>query len=175
METHWRHKNGKVSDILLSSALLDPAHPYEDVIFIAMDVTELHRSERALKEYSERLKRSNEDLERFAFISSDDLQEPLRTMVTFTQLLEKRYRGQLDPDADEFLHYIVSAGKRMQHLITDLLEFSRVNTQGGDFRPTDATAVVEDVLASIHSIAEENGATITRDRSRVIADANQVR
>ncbi len=145
-------------------------------IAILTDITERKRAEEALKEYAQKLQRSNEDLERFAYISSHDLQEPLRTMVTFTQLLEKRYRSQLDTDADEYLHYIVGAGKRMQTLINDLLEFARVNTKGGDFHPTDATAVVEDALAFIHSKTEENGATITHDPlPRVIADANQLR
>jgi signal transduction histidine kinase len=133
------------------------------------------RAEGSLKEYAERLKRSNDDLERFAYISSHDLQEPLRTMVTFSQLLDRRYKGHLDTDADEFLQYIANAGKRMQCLINDLLEYSRVNTKGSEFRPIDATRVLEDALEFLHSIVHENGAAITYDPLPMVkADPSQL-
>jgi PAS domain S-box-containing protein len=142
---------------------------------LQMEITERKRTEEALKEYAQKLKRSNEDLERFAYISSHDLQEPLRTMITFTQLLERRYKGKLDPDADEYIQYLVSGGKRMQALVQDLLEFSRVNTKGAGFRPTNATTVVDDALAFLHSKAHENGATITYDElPSVMADPGQL-
>jgi PAS domain S-box-containing protein len=144
--------------------------------FSLVDVTEERRTEEKLRELAENLKRSNEDLERFAFISSHDLQEPLRTMVTFSQLLDRRYTGKLDPDADEYLHYIVNAGKRMQNLVQDLLEYSRINTKGGDFCSTVTTAVLEDALTFVHAKAEENRATITYDPlPAVTADPTQLR
>ncbi len=140
------------------------------------EVAERRRAEEALKGYAERLRRSNEDLERFAYISSHDLQEPIRTMVTFAQLLEKRYAGRIDRDADEYIHYIVRAGKRMQSLINDLLEFSRVNTKGMEFRPTDANAIVEEALAGLQTQTVAEGVTITVDHlPDVMADPGQLR
>jgi len=82
----------------------------------------------ALRERVGELQRSNEDLERFAYVSSHDLQEPIRTIVSFSQLLERCYRGRLEEDADEFIGFIVEAGTRMQHLIKDLLLFSQIST-----------------------------------------------
>jgi light-regulated signal transduction histidine kinase (bacteriophytochrome) len=162
--------------LIEASPLTDEQGIFIGSIAGVMDITERKRAKIALKEYAERLKRSNEDLERFAYISSHDLQEPLRTLVTFTQLLERRYQGKLDPDADEYLHYIVSAGKRMQTLIQDLLEFSRVNTKGAEIRPTDAKAVVDDALALLHAKTQENGATIRYDPlPTVMADPVQLR
>ncbi|MDI6875859.1 MAG: PAS domain S-box protein [Methanomicrobiales archaeon] len=173
----FRHRlaSGEIRDVDVFSGTVT-IQGRELLHSIIHDMTDARKAEEALKEYAERLERSNEDLERFAYVSSHDLQEPLRTMVSFAQLLERRYRNKLDSDADEYLNYIVGAGKRMQNLINDLLEFSRVSTMGGDFRPIDATAVLEDALAFVHSTAEENGATITSDPlPRVIADANQLR
>ena len=94
VETQWRRRDGTVFDILLTFSAVDPASPCEDVIFIALDITRLHESERSLAVYADDLKRSNAELERFAYVASHDLQEPLRNIVSFSQLLERRYRGQ---------------------------------------------------------------------------------
>ncbi|RPJ50372.1 MAG: GHKL domain-containing protein [Methanobacteriota archaeon] len=134
-----------------------------------------NRAEAALKEYADRLKRSNEDLERFAYVSSHDLQEPLRTIVTFTQLLERRYKGQMDKDADEYIGFIVEAGTRMQTLINDLLDFSRVSTRGGAFAIVDTEALLDQTLANLQTKIEDSGAEITRDPlPRVKADPSQL-
>lgn len=139
------------------------------------DITERVEAENALKEYADRLKRSNEDLERFAYVSSHDLQEPLRTIVTFTQLLEKRYKDHIDSDADDYLDFIVGAGKRMQSLINDLLEFSRVTTQGIDPRRLNSETVLEGALANLKLLIEEINATITHDNfPDVMADPSQL-
>ncbi len=138
--------------------------------------TERVRAEEAMRRYLDQLKRSNEDLERFAYISSHDLQEPLRTIVSYAQLLERKYKGMLDADADEYLQYLVKGGKRMQNLVHDLLEYSRVNTKGSELRETDASAVVEDTLPIIRTLAEANGATVTYDAlPMVMADPTQLR
>jgi PAS domain S-box-containing protein len=152
------------------------------ILVVFQDITERKQAEEAkvryvieLKQYAENLKRSNEDLERFAYVSSHDLQEPLRTIVSFTQLLERRYSGQLDPDADEYIGFIVGAGKRMQSLINDLLEYSRVTTKGSEMKMTDSEAVLEAALADLRIKIEETGASIAVDRlPAVIADASQL-
>ncbi len=142
----------------------------------AADMIEIAQAEASLRKNAEFLKRSNEDLERFAYVSSHDLQEPLRTMVSFTQLLERRYKGKLDADADEYIQYLVNGGKRMQHLVNDLLEFSRVNTKGMEFRPTDANVIVEDALTGLQTQTGADGVSITVDLlPTVLADANQLR
>jgi PAS domain S-box-containing protein len=104
---------------------------------LQMEITERKRTEEALKEYAENLKRSNEDLERFAYISSHDLQEPLRTMITFTQLLERDTKAnwiRMPMNTSNISSTAVSGC----NLVQDLLEFSRVNTKGAGFRPTNA-------------------------------------
>ncbi len=142
---------------------------------ILQDITERKRSEEALKEYAETLKRSNEDLERFAYAASHDLQEPLRTIVVFSQLLEKRYAGQLDRDANEYIRFVVDAGRRMQELIDDLLEFSRVTTRGATFTRTDAEGVLQGVLENLRTTLDEQGASITYGAlPPVMADAVQL-
>jgi light-regulated signal transduction histidine kinase (bacteriophytochrome) len=142
---------------------------------ILQDITEQKRAEEALKGFADNLRRSNEDLERFAYSASHDLQEPLRTMVIFTQLLERRYREQMGADADEYISFIVDAGKRMQDLIDDLLEYSRVTTRGVELKETDAETVLNGVLANLHSSIVENGATVTHDPlPQVMADSSQL-
>ncbi len=128
-----------------------------------IDDTERHRAEAALREYAENLRRSNEDLERFAYVSSHDLQEPLRTIVSFSQLLERRYRGRLGQDADEYIDFIVEGGTRMQALIQDLLAYSRVNTKAQELRPTDVEIVLASVERSLDHQLREAGAVLTYD------------
>ena len=133
------------------------------------------RAEEALKEYADQLKRSNEDLERFAYVASHDLKESLRTMVTFGQLLERRYRGNLDPDADEYLRYIVTAGAGLQALIDDLLEFSRMSTRAQAFEPVQSEDILSQALVPLGPTIEETGAAITHDPlPAVMADPVQV-
>ena len=160
VETQWRTKDGAVRDILLSSSPVDLARPHEDVVFNALDITRLRESERALASYMDDLQRSNEELQRFAYVASHDLQEPLRSIISFTQLLERRYRGKLDTDADEFIGFIIEGGNRMQRLIEDLLQLSRVETKAKPLVPTDAGEVVADALRLMETPIREAGATV---------------
>ncbi len=133
------------------------------------------QAEAALQEYAENLRRSNEDLERFAYVSSHDLQEPLRAIVSFSQLLERRYRGSSAQDADEYIAFIVEGGTRMQTLIQDLLAYSRVNSTKQELRPTDMEDVMAAVERSLDLQLREAGAVLTHDPlPLVLADPLQL-
>ena len=121
------------------------------------------------------LERSNRDLEQFAYVASHDLQEPLRMVSNYTQLLARRYQGKLDKDADEFIGYAVDGATRMQTLINDLLAFSRVGTKGSEFKATDCESVLERTLGYLQASIDENGAQVTHDPlPAVMADAGQL-
>ena len=139
------------------------------------DITRHREAEAARQEYAERLRASNEELQRFAYVASHDLQEPLRSIVSFAQLLDRRYRGRLDREADEFLGFIVEGGNRMQALIRDLLQVSRVETEAKPLEPTDAAGVVAGVLHLLEvPIREAGGAVQVDSLPWVLADAAQL-
>ena len=120
--------------------------------------------EERVLERTEALMRSNEELQQFAYIASHDLQEPLRTVSIYTQLLAKRYRGQLAGDAGQFIDFIVEGSERMEKLIHDLLDFSRVDARGADFfTRLNCGDALDDAISNLHSLIEESGATLTRE------------
>ena len=130
---------------------------------------------RELEEAVEQLRASNERLEQFAYAASHDLQEPLRMVSSYLQLLEKRYGGELDADADEFIDFAVDGADRMRTMITSLLAYSRVTTEGAPLEPTDADAVLEDVLTDLQLRVEETNATVTADDLPTVpADRDQL-
>jgi PAS domain S-box-containing protein len=136
---------------------------------------QLRRTARALSLQAAELERSNAELQQFAYVASHDLQEPLRMIASYTQLLGRRYRGRLDADADEFIAYAVDGATRMQQLINDLLAYSRVGTHGQELAPTDAAAMFDRVVLDLSAAIEESGATVTRDElPTVLADASQL-
>jgi signal transduction histidine kinase len=116
-----------------------------------------------LAERAKDLARSNGELQQFAYVASHDLQEPLRMVASFTQLLAKRYADKLDDDAREFINYAVDGAKRMQTLISDLLSYSRVGTQGKTFELVHCDAVLGRVLKGLKLAIEDNGAVIARE------------
>jgi len=120
------------------------------------DITERKRAE-------EELKRSNENLEQFAYVASHDLQEPLRVMASYSQLLEKRYKDKLDKDAVDFIDFIVVAAKRMQSLITDLLTYSRVGRLDAKTSRVDCNEILGKVIYGLSQLIEENKAVVTND------------
>jgi len=136
---------------------------------VVQDVTER-------REYQRKLEESNERLEQFAYAASHDLQEPLRMVTSYLQLLENRYGDAFDEDGKEFLAYAVDGADRMREMIDGLLEYSRVETQGDPFEPTDLNAVFENVREDLQIQLEESGAEITvEDLPRVEGDASQIR
>lgn len=106
------------------------------------------------------LARSNRDLEQFAYVASHDLQEPLRMVATYTQLMAERYQGKLDANADKYIHYAVDGAVRMQMLVQDLLTFSRVGRGGINLKPVDGKEVLDGVLLNLRAAVEESGAQI---------------
>jgi len=145
------------------------------VLGIARDITERYEAEKKLKLAMDDLARSNEELEQFAYVASHDLQEPLRMVASYTQLLSRRYKGKLDSDADEFIAYAVDGANRMQKLITDLLEFSRVGTRGKKFEPADCAAALGQALTNLRATIEASGAVVTHDPLPTLrADKTQI-
>ncbi|OLP15561.1 hypothetical protein BST81_25685 [Leptolyngbya sp. 'hensonii'] len=121
------------------------------------------------------LLRSNQELEQFAYVASHDLQEPLRTVASYTELLAKKYRGQLDEKAEKYINYVVDGASRMQQLINDLLMYSRVGRQTLQLTPVDCNQVVQQVCKTLEIGISENNATITYDPlPTVLADVTQL-
>jgi light-regulated signal transduction histidine kinase (bacteriophytochrome) len=133
-------------------------------------------AEEALREKTQALARSNADLEQFAYVASHDLQEPLRMVASYTQLLARRYRGQLDQDADEFIGFAVDGARRMQDLINDLLAYSRAGTRPLRLEPVDTTELVDNLVAELGPAIQEAGARVTRgELPTVRGDTTQLR
>jgi hypothetical protein len=136
---------------------------------------ERKRGEETRMRQAAELARSNAELEQFAYVVSHDLQEPLRLVIVYLQLLEKRYKGKLDTDADEYITYVMDGASRMSTLISDLLAYARVGTQGETFRRTDCNVVLEMALAQLHATMEEQEAVVTHDLlPTVMADSTQL-
>ncbi len=140
-----------------------------------IDVTERKQVEERLKQITAEMQRSNTELEQFAYVISHDLQEPLRMVSSYTQLLAKRYSGKLDSDADEFISYAVDGARRMQILLQDLLEYSRVGTRGKPFALVNCEHVVQQALANLKIAIEESGASVSYDvLPTVLGDEGQL-
>jgi signal transduction histidine kinase len=130
------------------------------ILGTAMQNTQLYTQ---VQELVSNLKRSNGELERFAYVASHDLQEPLRMVTSYLQLLERRYKDKLDGDALEFINYAVDGSNRMKTLISDLLSYSRVGTRGKEIALTDCEEVLGRVLSNLQVAIEESGGSVTHD------------
>jgi len=127
----------------------------------ASDITDRKRAEQERERLIEELKRSNSELQQFAYVASHDLQEPLRTVASYVELLSLKYKGKIDATADRYIGYAVEGANRMSELINDLLAYSRVGTRGKPFERTDMRTVYERAVANLRRAVKESGARIT--------------
>lgn len=132
-------------------------------IGVQIDITRRKNRESDLARLTEELARSNAELQQFAYVASHDLQEPLRMVASYTQLLAKRYKGKLDEDADAFIGYAVDGANRMQQLIRDLLEYSRVGSETQAFEKTDCDQVFQHVMSNLSASIQEHQTEMTQD------------
>ena len=141
----------------------DPQGRLTHFIGIQTDITQRKHQEIELANKTRELAQSNAELQQFAYVASHDLQEPLRMVASYTQLLGKRYRGKLDQDADEFIGYAVDGATRMQRLIRDLLEYSRVGAERQSFEETDCELVFQQAMQNLSASIRERHAEVTHD------------
>jgi PAS domain S-box-containing protein len=142
---------------------------------MSTDISDRKAAELELLQQKQDLDRSNAELQKFAYVASHDLQEPLRMITSYLELLERRYKGQLDDKADQFIAYAVDGAARMQALISDLLNYSRVGTRGENFETVDCTAVLNNALRNLQVAIADNNASITHDPlPHLKADATQL-
>jgi len=175
-ENHWKTKAGEKRLVSWTNAILHGEDgKAEYIISAGIDVTDQRKAEQGLEVYANELERSNEELENFAYIASHDLQEPLRMIASYLQLLQRRYGDKLDGDADDFINYAVEGAKRMQSLIHGLLEYSRVGTSGGEFIPTDVGQVIDESLRNLTVLIDETDGEIhVEQMPTVLADETQL-
>ena len=127
------------------------------------DITERKRAEEQLKKAADELKRSNVALRQFAYAASHDLREPLRNMASFVKLLERRYKNKIDEKADQYIDYIVDSSRRMQALIEDLLDYSRLETKGKLLESVNCNELIDKTITDLHASINESKAEVTHD------------
>ncbi|SRR5579884_50819 len=147
--------------IVSASPMFDNKGQFAGSLKMVTDITERKRSEKELAAKAEQLARYNAELERFAYVSAHDLQEPLRTVASFTQLLAQRYQGQLDEDGKRFIQLAVAGCARMRQLIEDLLAYSRVARRPAEFALTDCQAICARAIEGLRAAIEESAAVVT--------------
>ncbi|MEZ2279982.1 MAG: PAS domain S-box protein [Microcoleus sp.] len=175
-ESKLKSKNGKdVWTYISTSPVMDEFGCMLSSCALVYNVTDRKQVEQQMLQLTEDLKRSNEELEQFAYVASHDLQEPLRAVTSYTQLLAQRYQGNLDAKADKYINHIVDGASRMQQLINDLLAYSRLGTRAQEFEIADCNAAVEQSLCNLQIAIAEKQAIITKDvMPTVMADEFQL-
>ena len=175
-EFKFKSKDGKdIWTDMSTSPVMDSQGNLLSCCALVYNITARKEAEQQMLQLTEDLKRSNEELEQFAYVASHDLQEPLRAITSYTQLLAQRYQGNLDDRADKYINYIVDGATRMQQLINDLLAYSRLGTRGQEFEPADCKAAVQQSLCNLQIAIAEKKAVITCDAMpTVMADEFQL-
>ncbi len=162
IHVQFRRADGEAFSAELSSEILQ-VEELTCVLTVFRDVTEEELSKQRLSERTEELVRSNRDLEQFAYVASHDLQEPLRMVINYTQLMQRRYAGRLDSDADDFMGFALEGAHRMHVLITELLAYSRVQSTGKEPTRTDLEEALRGATINLAAAIDESGATVTHD------------
>jgi len=176
-ETEMALRTVSKEEIIVHLTMIFPEQnePFNRVLVTLTEITELKKFEESLKNKTKELTRSNEDLQQFAYVASHDLQEPLRKIANFSELLADRYRGKLDDKADIFIGYIVDGATRMKTLINDLLAYSRVGSRGDPTQLINTKTVVKQVLSNLSTSIKESGAIIRfKYLPQVHADPSQL-
>ncbi len=177
LERNFRRKDGSLVPVSIGDALIRDEHGKITGIRTTIeDVTERRRVRLKLQEYTTALERSNAELQQFAYVASHDLQEPLRMITSYVQLLERRYADRLDDDAREFIGFASDGADRMRRLIKDLLSYSRVSTSGNAPEPVESGDALVDATANLQLAIKESAAEleIQRPLPRVFADPTQL-
>jgi len=173
-EARFKRSDGSVFWALMSTRMFE--FEGERALLTAfLDITPRKQVEETMADLAEELRRSNAELEQFAYVASHDLQEPLRMVASYVQLLERRYRERLDDEAREFIDYAVDGATRMQRLINDLLDYSRVSRKGKPLAPVELGPVVREAVVNLAGMIEECGAEIDiGPLPQVLADEAQM-
>ncbi len=176
MEKRYLHADGRlVWGRLAVTAIRRPDGSLQHIVGMVEDITEEKRIRTELEELADDLRRSNEELQQFAYVASHDLQEPLRMVTSYLQLIERRYTGLLDDSGREFIAFAVDGAIRMRALINGLLELSSIGTHGAEPAPVDAGEVVTEVLRDLEELTRESGATVeVGPLPMVVADRTQL-
>jgi len=175
-EFKFKTKDGKdIWTYMSTNPVMDEKGNLLSCCALVYNITDRKKSDQQMLQLTEDLKRSNQELEQFAYVASHDLQEPLRAVTSYTQLLAQRYQGNLDAKADKYINHIVDGATRMQQLINDLLAYSRLGTQGKKFELTDCNAAVQQSLRNLQiAIAEKKAAIACDEMPTVMADESQL-
>jgi PAS domain S-box-containing protein len=172
-EKAFIHKDGHIVPAMVGYTRLDDSG--DEFIGFVLDLSELKQTQAVLQDYTDKLEQSNRELEQFAFVASHDLQEPLRKIKTFGSYLQQQLQGSLDENTRDGLQRMLSASERMQAMIDDLLQLSRVNTQGRPFVPVDLAKVAAEVVSDLEPrILRTGGQVVVEALPCVEADPIQI-
>ena len=174
-ECTGKRKSGETFIVSLARSRIQTAETYNELVIIR-DISEQKQLVKTLQKQRDELIASNKSLEQFAYAASHDLQEPLRMVTSYTELLARRYQDKLDENANEFINFAVDGANRMQSLIQDLLQFSRLNSHASEHVEVDMNQVLEYAEGNLAVILDETGSVIEKDKlPRVYGDAGQLR